>query len=65
VLHVAQSLFHDHVLAKRLGLTTVWINRCHDKEGSDATPPAQANPDYELRDLASLADHLVPAATAG
>jgi 2-haloacid dehalogenase len=60
VLHVAQSLFHDHVPAKRLGLTTVWINRRHDKEGSGATPPAEANPDYELRDLASLADRLVP-----
>jgi 2-haloacid dehalogenase len=60
VLHVAQSLFHDHVPAKRLGLTTVWINRRHDKEGSGATPPADADPDYVLRDLASLAARLVP-----
>ena len=27
ILHVAQSLFHDHVTAKRLGLTSVWIDR--------------------------------------
>ncbi len=31
-----------------------------DKEGSGATPPAHAGPDYELRDLASLAARLVP-----
>jgi FMN phosphatase YigB (HAD superfamily) len=26
-LHVAQSLFHDHVPAKKLGISSVWINR--------------------------------------
>ena len=33
LLHVVQSLFHDHVPAKQLGLTTVWVNRRHDKPG--------------------------------
>ena len=27
ILHVAQSLYHDHVPAKRLGFGTAWINR--------------------------------------
>ncbi|HEY4228347.1 MAG TPA: haloacid dehalogenase type II, partial [Candidatus Limnocylindrales bacterium] len=27
ILHVAQSLYHDHVTAKRLGLSTVWVDR--------------------------------------
>ena len=27
ILHVAQSLFHDHVPAKAIGLTTAWIDR--------------------------------------
>ncbi|KAK7890358.1 hypothetical protein LTR67_008244 [Exophiala xenobiotica] len=27
ILHVAQSLFHDHVPAKKMGLSSVWINR--------------------------------------
>ena len=40
ILHVAQSLFHDHVPAKRLGLRTAWINRRGDRPGSGATPPA-------------------------
>ena len=56
ILHVAQSLFHDHVPAKRLGLSTVWINRRHDRPGSGATPPAEATPDLELPDMAALAD---------
>ncbi len=44
ILHVAQSLFHDHVPAKTLGLSTVWIDRRHDREGFGATPPADATP---------------------
>ena len=54
VLHVAQSLFHDHVPAKQLGLETVWVNRRHDKAGPGATPPAHARPDLEVQDLATL-----------
>ena len=54
ILHVAQSLFHDHVPAKALGFTTVWVNRRAGKSGSGATPPADAKPDYEVPDLESL-----------
>lgn len=56
ILHVAQSLWHDHVAAGRLGLTSVWINRRAGRAGGGATPPAQAAPDLELPDLRSLAD---------
>ncbi len=38
LLHVAQSLFHDHVPAKRENLPSVWINRRHDRPGWGATP---------------------------
>jgi 2-haloacid dehalogenase len=42
LLHVAQSLFHDHVPARRRGLRSVWINRRHDRPGWGATPePAE------------------------
>ncbi len=54
-LHVAQSLYHDIVTAKSLGLATVWVNRRHDKGGSGATPPTDATPDVEVPDLAALA----------
>ncbi len=56
ILHVAQSLFHDHVPAKRLGMTTAWIDRRHDRPGSGATPPADARPDLAVRSMAAFAD---------
>jgi 2-haloacid dehalogenase len=55
ILHVAQSLFHDHVPAKELGLTTVWVDRRHDREGFGATPEAVAEPDLIVPDMVSLA----------
>ena len=60
ILHVAQSLYHDHVPAKRLGLTTVWIDRRHDRPGAGATPPADARPDATFPDMASFAEFAAP-----
>jgi 2-haloacid dehalogenase len=56
ILHVAQSLFHDHVPAKSLGLATVWIDRRRDRPGFGATPPAEATPDLVAPDMASFAE---------
>jgi 2-haloacid dehalogenase len=56
ILHVAQSLFHDHVTAKRLGMTTVWIDRRAGREGFGATPPASAEPDLTAPDMRTFAD---------
>ncbi|HEX5828907.1 MAG TPA: haloacid dehalogenase type II [Candidatus Limnocylindrales bacterium] len=56
ILHVAQSLFHDHVPARELGMSTVWVNRRYAKPGSGATPPATATPDLVVPDLRTLAD---------
>jgi len=58
LLHVAQSLFHDHVPAKREGLRSVWINRRHDRPGWGATPqPAEAwTSDMEFHSMADFAD---------
>jgi 2-haloacid dehalogenase len=48
LLHVAQSLFHDHVPAKREGLPSVWINRRHDRPGWGATPEPSQEWSYNL-----------------
>lgn len=48
LLHVAQSLFHDHVPAKREGLSSVWINRRHDRPGWGATPALTGEWSYDL-----------------
>ncbi len=55
LLHVAQSLFHDHVPAKREGLPSVWINRRHDRPGWGATPEPSAEYTYNL-ECASMVD---------
>jgi 2-haloacid dehalogenase len=60
ILHVAQSLFHDHVPAKRLGLSTVWVDRRGDRPGFGATPPAEATPNLRVPDMATLATLAVP-----
>jgi putative hydrolase of the HAD superfamily len=58
LLHVAQSLFHDHVPAKREGLPSVWINRRHDRPGWGATPQPsdEWSYDLELTSMAAFAD---------
>ena len=56
ILHVAQSLFHDHVPAKQLGMTTAWIDRRHGRPGSGATPAADARPDLAVPSMAAFAD---------
>lgn len=56
ILHVAQSLFHDHVPAKRLGMATAWIDRRLGRPGSGATPPASATPDVAAPDMATFAE---------
>jgi 2-haloacid dehalogenase len=56
ILHVAQSLFHDHVPAKALGMTTVWIDRRQGRSGGGATPPADARPDLTTPDLKTFAE---------
>ncbi|MGB3267180.1 MAG: haloacid dehalogenase type II [Microcoleus sp.] len=56
LLHVAQSLYHDIVPAASMGISTVWVNRRHDKTGFGATLPASAQPDLEVPDLKTLVE---------
>ncbi len=56
ILHVAQSLFHDHVPALAAGLRTCWVDRRRGR-GGGATPPASGvRPTYRVETLAELAD---------
>jgi 2-haloalkanoic acid dehalogenase type II len=59
ILHVAQSLYHDHVPAQGLGLATAWIDRQHLSEGGEwgATTRVAQLPttDYRFFSLAELA----------
>ena len=55
ILHVAQSLFHDHVPAKALGLTTAWIDRrAGGGGGATARPQKAVKPDFRFKSMAEL-----------
>jgi 2-haloalkanoic acid dehalogenase type II len=59
LLHVAQSLYHDHEPAQRAGLATVWIDRRSRQEGYGATPPPadlSVTPDWRFPSMAAFAD---------
>ena len=59
LLHVAQSLYHDHEPARAVGLPSVWIDRRHDREGFGATPAPRADdvaPDWTFPSMAAFAD---------
>ena len=56
VVHVAQSLFHDHGPARELGLPSVWIDRRHARIGTGATPPVQIEVGLRYPSLVAFAD---------
>jgi 2-haloacid dehalogenase len=55
ILHVAQSLYHDHAPANALGLCSAWIDRRQGAAGAGATPPPSAPVRWDFR-FGSLAE---------
>jgi 2-haloalkanoic acid dehalogenase type II len=57
ILHTAESLYHDHIPAKRLGLATCWIHRRAGRSGHGATRPPEADvrPDFRFATLGEMA----------
>ena len=60
LLHAAQSIYHDVVPARSLGISTVWVNRKSARAGigavrASADRASEKRPDLEVSDLASLA----------
>lgn len=60
VLHVAQSLYHDHAPANMIGLASAWIDRRHGATGWGATapPPPGVRYDFSFKSLGELAEAL-------
>ena len=58
ILHVAQSLYHDHAPAKELGFPTAWINRPSLLAGTGLALKANVEPDLVFPDLATLTARL-------
>jgi 2-haloacid dehalogenase len=59
LLHAGQSVYHDVVPARSLGISTVWVNRKSARPGIGAVRAstalaAEKKPDLEVPDLAGL-----------
>lgn len=57
ILHTAESLFHDHVPARRHGIANCWIYRRHAQKGFGATmdPGQMPKIDFKFNSMAELA----------
>lgn len=57
ILHTAESMFHDHVPASRIGLKSCWIYRRHADEGFGATmhPGDMPKVDFRFDSLTAFA----------
>ena len=60
ILHTAQSLFHDHVPAKKFGLANAWIDRQHLSEsgswGATAKVSEQPEVDFLFFSMGEMAE---------
>ncbi len=59
-LHAAQSVYHDVIPAKSLGMSSVWVNRPSRNPGVGAVRPASQKPDLQVSSLRELADIAIP-----
>ena len=55
ILHTAESMFHDHAPANKMGLASAWIYRRHAEQGFGATMHPGDMPKYDFR-FDSMAD---------
>jgi 2-haloacid dehalogenase len=65
LLHVAQSLFHDHAPAQRIGLPSVWIDRYGTPAGTGAAPACDVRVEWRYTSLDEFADAAVADVDAG
>ena len=58
ILHVAESMFHDHQPANRQGLANCWIYRRHDQKGFGATmdPVEMPTVNFTFKSMAEFAE---------
>jgi 2-haloacid dehalogenase len=56
ILHVAQSLVHDHKPANELGLASCWINRQHGRAGAVGASASRPRYDFTFNSMEEFAD---------
>ena len=55
-LHAGQSIYHDVIPAKSLGIATLWVNRPSHRPGVGAVRQAAGVPDLEVRSLREVSE---------
>jgi 2-haloacid dehalogenase len=55
-LHAGQSIYHDVLPAKSLGIATAWVNRPSARPDAGAVLQAASDPDVKVSSLMELAD---------
>ncbi len=59
ILHVAQSLYHDHVPAAALGIPSVWVDRRAGRPGgATKTPDRAVHPALTVSSMAELVEQI-------
>lgn len=56
ILHVAQSLVHDHVPCNELGIASCWIDRQQGRGGAGGAPAAQPRYDFRFNSMGEFAE---------
>lgn len=64
-LHAGQSIYHDVIPAKSLGIATVWVNRPSARPNVGAVRQALGTPDLEVQSLVELAEIVLKSFSAG
>jgi 2-haloacid dehalogenase len=59
-LHAGQSIYHDVIPAKSLGIATLWVNRPSHRPGVGAVRQAAGVPDLEVRSLREVSQLALP-----
>ncbi|MBD1808212.1 haloacid dehalogenase type II [Microcoleus sp. FACHB-SPT15] len=54
LLHIAQSVYHDIIPTRSMGLSSVWVNRRGEKQDNQVIDSASGKPDLEVPDLKTL-----------
>jgi 2-haloacid dehalogenase len=58
LVHVAQSLFHDHVPAQAAGLKTIWVDRAAGQPGAARVPASLPHFDLRVESLTALVEQI-------
>ncbi len=65
IVHAGQSVYHDVMSARQLGLRSVWVDRPSRRPGIGAVIRAEGEPDLKVQSLAELAQALGAISSSG